>query len=140
MFCYLYLSYMIVVLPGSARLSKPIGYLSEDTAPSGLCVHRSTPPLPVHHHHNAHTSPQVLYKSTCLCRNTLSILSICAILSSHHLFVYSLYPHSSIHISRKSWHTLLNTCFHMAMTTAVYAGGISLTSYPVVCQAVRASV
>lgn len=45
---------------------------------------------------------------------------------------------SSIHISRKSWHTLLNTCFHIAMTTAIYAGGISLTSYPVVCQAVSA--
>ncbi|KAM7017645.1 adhesion G protein-coupled receptor A2 isoform 1-T1 [Tautogolabrus adspersus] len=44
--------------------------------------------------------------------------------------------HSTIHISRKSWHTLLNTCFHIAMTTAIYAGGISLTSYPVVCQAV----
>ncbi|XP_068167414.1 LOW QUALITY PROTEIN: adhesion G protein-coupled receptor A2 [Antennarius striatus] len=44
--------------------------------------------------------------------------------------------HSSIHISRKCWHTLLNTCFHIAMTTAIYAGGICLTSYPVVCQAV----
>uniref|UniRef100_A0A671U997 Adhesion G protein-coupled receptor A2 n=1 Tax=Sparus aurata TaxID=8175 RepID=A0A671U997_SPAAU len=44
--------------------------------------------------------------------------------------------HSSIYISRKSWHTLLNTCFHIAMTSAIYAGGISLTSYPVVCQAV----
>uniref|UniRef100_A0A8C7V2R4 Adhesion G protein-coupled receptor A2 n=1 Tax=Oncorhynchus mykiss TaxID=8022 RepID=A0A8C7V2R4_ONCMY len=44
--------------------------------------------------------------------------------------------HSSINISRKSWHTLLNTCFHIAMTTAVYAGGITLTSYPMVCQAV----
>ncbi|XP_028312511.1 adhesion G protein-coupled receptor A2 [Gouania willdenowi] len=44
--------------------------------------------------------------------------------------------HSAIHISRKSWHTLLNTCFHIAMTTAIYAGGICLTSYPVVCQAV----
>ncbi|CAL8342704.1 unnamed protein product [Lota lota] len=44
--------------------------------------------------------------------------------------------HSTIHISRKSWHTLLSTCFHVAMTTAIYAGGISLTSYPVVCQAV----
>uniref|UniRef100_A0A3Q1JS92 Adhesion G protein-coupled receptor A2 n=1 Tax=Anabas testudineus TaxID=64144 RepID=A0A3Q1JS92_ANATE len=42
----------------------------------------------------------------------------------------------SIHISRKSWHTLLNTCFHIAMTTAIYTGGISLTSYPAVCQAV----
>ncbi|KAM7391526.1 hypothetical protein PAMP_022211 [Pampus punctatissimus] len=48
--------------------------------------------------------------------------------------------HSSIHISRKSWHTLLNTCFHIAMTTAIYAGGISLTSYPVVCQAVGISL
>uniref|UniRef100_A0A8C7Z8H7 Adhesion G protein-coupled receptor A2 n=1 Tax=Oryzias sinensis TaxID=183150 RepID=A0A8C7Z8H7_9TELE len=36
----------------------------------------------------------------------------------------------------KSWHTLLNTCFHIAMTTAIYAGGIGLTSYPVVCRAV----
>lgn len=47
---------------------------------------------------------------------------------------------SSIHISRKSWHTLLNMCFHIAMTTAIYAGGISLTSYPVVCQAVSAQL
>nr|XP_006625534.1 PREDICTED: G-protein coupled receptor 124 [Lepisosteus oculatus] len=44
--------------------------------------------------------------------------------------------HSSIRISRKSWHALLNMCFHIAMTTAVFAGGITLTSYPVVCQAV----
>lgn len=58
----------------------------------------------------------------------------------HLLFALSLYfnlcPYSTIHISRKSWHTLLNTCFHIAMTTAIYAGGIRLTSYPVVCQAV----
>ncbi|MBN3280306.1 AGRA2 protein, partial [Polyodon spathula] len=44
--------------------------------------------------------------------------------------------HSSIGISRKSWHTLLNLCFHIAMTTAVFAGGITLTSYPTICQAV----
>lgn len=31
-------------------------------------------------------------------------------------------------------------CFHIAMTTAIYAGGISLTSYPVVCQAVSAQL
>uniref|UniRef100_H2T8Y4 Adhesion G protein-coupled receptor A2 n=1 Tax=Takifugu rubripes TaxID=31033 RepID=H2T8Y4_TAKRU len=43
---------------------------------------------------------------------------------------------SSVHISRKKWHTLLNTCFHIAMTTAIYAGGIRLNNYPVVCQAV----
>ncbi|XP_063049483.1 adhesion G protein-coupled receptor A2 [Engraulis encrasicolus] len=44
--------------------------------------------------------------------------------------------HSSVRVSRKSWHTILNTCFHIAMTTAVFAGGITLTSYPAVCQAV----
>ncbi|XP_036434452.1 adhesion G protein-coupled receptor A2 isoform X1 [Colossoma macropomum] len=51
------------------------------------------------------------------------------------IFTYILH-HSSIRISRKSWHTLLNTCFHIAMMTAVFAGGITLTSYPIVCQAV----
>ncbi|XP_066500588.1 adhesion G protein-coupled receptor A2 [Hoplias malabaricus] len=51
------------------------------------------------------------------------------------IFTYILH-HSSIKITRKSWHTLLNTCFHIAMVTAVFAGGITLTSYPVVCQAV----
>lgn len=44
--------------------------------------------------------------------------------------------HSSIRITRKSWHTLLNTSFHVAMTSAVFAGGITLTGYPIVCQAV----
>ncbi|KAL6456794.1 hypothetical protein MHYP_G00353380 [Metynnis hypsauchen] len=51
------------------------------------------------------------------------------------IFTYILH-HSSVRISRKSWHTLLNTCFHIAMMTAVFAGGITLTSYPIVCQAV----
>lgn len=32
---------------------------------------------------------------------------------------------------------LLNLCFHMAMTSAVFAGGITLTNYHMVCQAVR---
>nr|XP_012618396.1 adhesion G protein-coupled receptor A2 isoform X2 [Microcebus murinus] len=44
--------------------------------------------------------------------------------------------HSSIHVSRKGWHMLLNLCFHMAMTSAVFAGGITLTNYRTVCQAV----
>uniref|UniRef100_A0A8C2GMX9 Adhesion G protein-coupled receptor A2 n=1 Tax=Cyprinus carpio TaxID=7962 RepID=A0A8C2GMX9_CYPCA len=44
--------------------------------------------------------------------------------------------HSSIRITRKSWHTLLNTSFHIAMTSAVFAGGITLTGYPIICQAV----
>ncbi|XP_048186423.1 adhesion G protein-coupled receptor A2 isoform X2 [Perognathus longimembris pacificus] len=44
--------------------------------------------------------------------------------------------HSSIRVSRKGWHMLLNLCFHVAMTSAVFAGGITLTNYPMVCQAV----
>ncbi|KAG8440851.1 hypothetical protein GDO86_006548, partial [Hymenochirus boettgeri] len=44
--------------------------------------------------------------------------------------------HSSIQISRKSWHMQLNLCFHIAMTSAVFAGGITLTGYLIVCQAV----
>ncbi|XP_034546907.1 adhesion G protein-coupled receptor A2 [Notolabrus celidotus] len=67
----------------------------------------------------------VVYAST-----ALLLLCLFTIIITHILH------HSTIHISRKSWHTLLNTCFHIAMTTAIYAGGISLTSYPVVCQAV----
>lgn len=43
---------------------------------------------------------------------------------------------SSIHVSRKGWHMLLNLCFHMAMTSAVFAGGITLTNSQIVCQAV----
>ena len=141
MFCYIYIYIIydiIVILPGSARLSKPLGYLSEDTPPGGLCVYRSAPPLPIHHHHNAHTPPQVAYKSTCLCTNTLALTS--HLIIGLFISAYILCPQSSIYISRKSWHTLLNTCFHMAMTTAIYSGGISLTSYPVVCQAVSPSI
>lgn len=48
-------------------------------------------------------------------------------------------PSSTIHITRKCWHMLLNLCFHMAMTSAVFAGGITLTGYLVVCQAVGAT-
>ncbi|KAJ6632913.1 hypothetical protein lerEdw1_014591 [Lerista edwardsae] len=44
--------------------------------------------------------------------------------------------HSTIHISRKCWHMLLNLCFHIAMTSAVFAGGITLTNYLEICQAV----
>ena len=69
----------------------------------------------------------------CRCINRL-LFVICLIICNHFCILY--FSYSSIHISRKSWHTLLNTCFHIAMTTAIYAGGISLTSYPVVCQAV----
>ncbi|NXV06386.1 AGRA2 protein, partial [Cettia cetti] len=44
--------------------------------------------------------------------------------------------HGTILIPRKGWHMLLNLCFHIAMTAAVFAGGITLTGYRAVCQAV----
>ncbi|NXF70372.1 AGRA2 protein, partial [Ciccaba nigrolineata] len=44
--------------------------------------------------------------------------------------------HGTILIPRKGWHMLLNLCFHIAMTAAVFAGGITLTGYLIVCQAV----
>ncbi|KAG8594055.1 hypothetical protein GDO81_001041, partial [Engystomops pustulosus] len=42
--------------------------------------------------------------------------------------------HSTIRISRKGWHMLLNFCFHTALTFAVFAGGINRTGYPIICQ------
>ncbi|XP_013887859.1 adhesion G protein-coupled receptor A1 [Austrofundulus limnaeus] len=44
--------------------------------------------------------------------------------------------HSSIRISRKGWHMLLNFCFHTALTFTVFAGGINRIKYPIMCQAV----
>uniref|UniRef100_A0A6Q2X477 Adhesion G protein-coupled receptor A2 n=1 Tax=Esox lucius TaxID=8010 RepID=A0A6Q2X477_ESOLU len=79
--------------------------------------------------HSPSISVRVLHPVAYTCTAIL-LLCLATIIITH------LLHHSSIHISRKSWHTLLNTCFHIAMTTAVYAGGITLTSYPVPCQAV----
>ncbi|KAJ8793982.1 hypothetical protein J1605_003392 [Eschrichtius robustus] len=42
---------------------------------------------------------------------------------------------SAIRISRKGRHTLLNFCFHAALTFSVFAGGINRTKYPILCQA-----
>ncbi|XP_016384188.1 adhesion G protein-coupled receptor A3-like, partial [Sinocyclocheilus rhinocerous] len=43
---------------------------------------------------------------------------------------------TTIRISRKGWHMLLNFCFHTALTFAVFAGGINRIKYPIICQAV----
>lgn len=144
---------------GGPWLSQLPAHFCKRAPPCGLCLHCSFASVPLHHHHHTHTTPQVL-RYCCVCaerhhhhhyhhhiylfiylftKKSAQCLpsipaSICWI--AHQLFFLTPCLHSSIHISRKSWHTLLNTCFHIAMTTAIYAGGISLTSYPVVCQAV----
>ncbi|XP_061527493.1 adhesion G protein-coupled receptor A2 isoform X2 [Phycodurus eques] len=92
---------------------------------SNYAVLQEVPDFP----NSSQISARVLHPVVYAC-TALLLLCLFTIIITHILH------HSSIHISRKSWHTLLNTCFHIAMTTAIYAGGISLTSYPVVCQAV----
>ncbi|XP_023697527.1 adhesion G protein-coupled receptor A3 isoform X2 [Paramormyrops kingsleyae] len=44
--------------------------------------------------------------------------------------------HSTIRISRKGWHMLLNFSFHTALTFAVFAGGINRIKNRIICQAV----
>ncbi|XP_072288688.1 adhesion G protein-coupled receptor A2 [Eucyclogobius newberryi] len=92
---------------------------------SNYAVLQEVPDFP----NSASISVTVLHPVVYACTAVL-LLCLFTVIITHILH------HSSIHITRKSWHTLLNTCFHIAMTTAIYAGGIGLTSYPVVCQAV----
>uniref|UniRef100_A0A8C7URW1 Adhesion G protein-coupled receptor A2 n=1 Tax=Oncorhynchus mykiss TaxID=8022 RepID=A0A8C7URW1_ONCMY len=92
---------------------------------SNYAVLQEVPDFP----HSPPMSVRVLHPVVYTCTAIL-LLCLFTIIITHILH------HSSINISRKSWHTLLNTCFHIAMTTAVYTGGITLTSYPMVCQAV----
>ncbi|KAM9835405.1 adhesion G protein-coupled receptor A3 [Syngnathus typhle] len=47
-----------------------------------------------------------------------------------------IYHHKSVRVSRKSWHMLVNLCFHISLTCAVFVGGINQTRYASVCQAV----
>ncbi|XP_060102207.1 adhesion G protein-coupled receptor A3 isoform X1 [Heteronotia binoei] len=47
-----------------------------------------------------------------------------------------IYHHSVIRISLKSWHMLVNLCFHIFLTCAMYVGGITQNRNTTVCQAV----
>lgn len=47
-----------------------------------------------------------------------------------------LFPNSLIRISLKSWHMLVNLCFHIFLTCVVFVGGITQTRNASVCQAV----
>ncbi|XP_061664388.1 adhesion G protein-coupled receptor A3 [Syngnathoides biaculeatus] len=52
------------------------------------------------------------------------------------IIVTYVYHHKSVRVSRKCWHMLVNLCFHVSLTCAVFAGGINQTRYASVCQAV----
>ncbi|XP_053560069.1 adhesion G protein-coupled receptor A3 [Bombina bombina] len=53
------------------------------------------------------------------------------------MFIISyLYYHSSVRVSLKSWHMLVNLGLHIFLTCAVYVGGITQTRNASVCQAI----
>ncbi|TRZ10862.1 hypothetical protein HGM15179_016259, partial [Zosterops borbonicus] len=72
---------------------------------------------------------EVLHPAMYTCTAVLLLCLFCTIITY-------IVHHGTILIPRKGWHILLNLCFHMAMTAAVFAGGITLTGYRAVCQAV----
>ncbi|KAM9311109.1 adhesion G protein-coupled receptor A2 [Gastrophryne carolinensis] len=78
---------------------------------------------------SANNGTEVLHPVIYTCTAVLLLLLFATIITY-------IVNHSSIQISRKGWHMLLNICFHIAMTSAVFAGGITLTGYLIVCQAV----
>ncbi|XP_053442109.1 adhesion G protein-coupled receptor A1 isoform X3 [Nycticebus coucang] len=61
-----------------------------------------------------------------------AVMLLCLLTSAVTYIVHQ----SAIRISRKGRHTLLNFCFHAALTFTVFAGGINRTQYPILCQAV----
>uniref|UniRef100_A0A8C9QTG4 G-protein coupled receptors family 2 profile 2 domain-containing protein n=1 Tax=Spermophilus dauricus TaxID=99837 RepID=A0A8C9QTG4_SPEDA len=61
-----------------------------------------------------------------------AVMLLCLLASAATYIVHR----SAIRISRKGRHTLLNFCFHAALTFTVFAGGINRTKHPILCQGV----
>ncbi|KAJ8264636.1 hypothetical protein GJAV_G00151570 [Gymnothorax javanicus] len=61
-----------------------------------------------------------------------AVLLLCLVVS---ILTY-LVHHSTIRISRKGWHVLVNLYFYTGVTFGVFASGINRIKYPRVCQAV----
>ncbi|XP_064199534.1 adhesion G protein-coupled receptor A3 [Anguilla rostrata] len=76
-------------------------------------------------HHSADLLHPVIYA-------TAIILLLCLLA----IIVSYIYHHRSVRISRKCWHMLINLCFHIFLTCAVFVGGITQTRHASVCQAV----
>ncbi|XP_056225268.1 adhesion G protein-coupled receptor A3 [Seriola aureovittata] len=62
--------------------------------------------------------------------------TIILLLSLLTIIVSYIYHHRSVRVSRKFWHMLVNLCFHISLTCAVFVGGINQIRYASVCQAV----
>ncbi|XP_029446150.1 adhesion G protein-coupled receptor A3 isoform X2 [Rhinatrema bivittatum] len=63
---------------------------------------------------------------------TAVILLLCLLM----IIISYMYHHSLIKISVKSWHMLVNLCFHIFLTCLVFVGGITQTKKNSICQAV----
>lgn len=82
------------------------------------------------------TSADFLQQSVALLHPVIyvaaTILLICLVI----IIVSYIYYHSVVRISRKTWHMLVNFCFHVFLTCAVFVVGINQTRNISVCQAV----
>ncbi|XP_030047095.1 adhesion G protein-coupled receptor A3 [Microcaecilia unicolor] len=63
---------------------------------------------------------------------TAVILLLCLLV----IIISYIYHHRLIKISVKSWHMLVNLCFHIFLTCLVFVGGITQTKKNSICQAV----
>uniref|UniRef100_A0A7N4P029 Adhesion G protein-coupled receptor A3 n=1 Tax=Sarcophilus harrisii TaxID=9305 RepID=A0A7N4P029_SARHA len=82
------------------------------------------------------TGSEIYSQSADLLHPVVYATSIILLLNLLMINVSYIYHHSLIRISLKSWHMLVNLCFHIFLTCGVFVGGITQTQNASICQAV----
>ncbi|XP_072476468.1 adhesion G protein-coupled receptor A3 isoform X2 [Notamacropus eugenii] len=82
------------------------------------------------------TGSEIHSQSADLLHPVVYATSIILLLNLLMINVSYVYHHSLIRISLKSWHMLVNLCFHIFLTCGVFVGGITQTKNASICQAV----
>ncbi|XP_001368138.1 adhesion G protein-coupled receptor A3 [Monodelphis domestica] len=82
------------------------------------------------------TGSEVYSQSADLLHPVVYATSIILLLNLLMIIISYIYHHSLIRISLKSWHMLVNLCFHIFLTCGVFVGGITQTKNTSICQAV----
>ncbi|XP_064419690.1 adhesion G protein-coupled receptor A3 isoform X2 [Latimeria chalumnae] len=82
------------------------------------------------------TVPEFFSQTAALLHPVVYAAAVVLLLCLSVIIVSYLYHHSLIRISRKSWHMLVNLCFHIFLTCVVFIGGITQIKNASVCQAV----
>lgn len=77
-----------------------------------------------------HSPPSIQLHPVVYATSVILLLCLLTIIISY------IYHHKSVRVSKKSWHMLVNLCLHIALTCAVFVGGINQTAHASVCQAV----